>query len=118
MGKPARLLIGILTIIPIAYICLFFGAFVLLVLSESYGKASNRHAARYMPALFLTLFGVMPLMYGLITFYIVRIFKSNRMSENKKLLWALAIFMGSPVAMPIFWFVHVWRDPAESSGTG
>jgi hypothetical protein len=59
--------------------------------------------------------GVMLLMFVLITFYIVFLFKTDRVRNDMKALWAVAIFMGSIVAMPIFWYLYIWPT-AESSG--
>jgi len=43
--------------------------------------------------------------------YVVHLFKTTRIDPMKKILWALALFFGAPIAMPIYFFAHVWPEP-------
>jgi hypothetical protein len=43
--------------------------------------------------------------------YIVHLFKTRRVPNDKKALWGLALFCGAPIAMPIYFFAHVWPEP-------
>jgi hypothetical protein len=59
-------------------------------------------------------------MFGLIAFYIVFLFKTDRVPQDKKALWAAVIFLGNMVAMPVFFYFYVWpeqwpRTKAEAS---
>jgi len=39
----------------------------------------------------------------LFVIYIVHLFKTDRVPNNKKALWAVVLFLGSMIAMPICW---------------
>jgi hypothetical protein len=43
--------------------------------------------------------------------YVVHLFKTRRIDPMKKILWALALWCGAPIAMPIYFFAHVWPEP-------
>jgi len=30
--------------------------------------------------------------------------------KDKKVLWAVVIFMGSMIAMPIYWYLYIWKQ--------
>ena len=38
---------------------------------------------------------------ALTVFYMVNVFRNDRVDKDKKVLWAVVIFMGSIIAMPI-----------------
>ena len=66
------------------------------------------------PAWFLLIFALpfatMLLTVGLLIVYVVDVFKNDRIAPDKKLLWAVALFMGGIIAMPVYWYLYFWRD--------
>jgi len=42
--------------------------------------------------------------------YIVHLFKTRSVPVEKKALWGVALFCGGPIAMPIYFFTHVWPE--------
>jgi hypothetical protein len=67
------------------------------------------------PASFLVLMlahvGTMFVMIGLLIFYIVHVFKNPAITGDRRALWAVVLFLGGIVAMPVYWFLYVWRRP-------
>ena len=47
---------------------------------------------------------VMLLMFSLMVFYVIYLFRTDRVEQQKKVLWAIVLFTGAPIAMPIFWY--------------
>ncbi|HEX8407951.1 MAG TPA: hypothetical protein VF883_03745 [Thermoanaerobaculia bacterium] len=92
------------TVLPLIYMVMFFASFALTV---SGGSRSNVIFDNF-GILMAVHLGVMLLMFALITFYIVFLFKTDRVKTEMKAVWAVAIFMGSIVAMPIFWYLYIW----------
>lgn len=45
----------------------------------------------------------------LVTSYIAYVFKSRNVPSGKRALWAAVLFFGNMFAMPVFWFLYVWR---------
>lgn len=63
----------------------------------------------------LHLFTMLWLM-GLTVFYMVNVFRNDRVDKDKKVLWAVVIFMGNMIAMPIYWYLYIWKEvPAGTS---
>jgi hypothetical protein len=52
---------------------------------------------------------------GLLIFYIVHLFKAPSIPSDKRALWGIALFMGAPIAMPIYFFTHVWPEKQRDS---
>ena len=114
LSRPIKLLVGVLTAWPFLYMFLFF-AFVatsFVWFSGAPGGGASHPAGP--PTAFLLLFaahlGTMLLMFGLIAFYIVYLFKTDRVPQDKKALWAAVLFLGNMLAMPVFYYLYVWPD--------
>ena len=51
----------------------------------------------------------------LAVFYLVYLFRMPTMTGAAKGLWAAAILVGcGPLFMPLFFFLHIWRDSGSS----
>lgn len=126
MKQLAKLLLGLATLWPLAYLILFF---VVIVATEFFMPGSRQQPgpppliALILPLHFFTMLAVV----GLLVFYIVNLFKNDQVERDKKALWAIVLFMGSMIAMPIYWYLYIWksapvvsyRNPAQlASGDG
>jgi len=45
--------------------------------------------------------------------YIKNVFKNERISQDKKALWVVVLFLGGFVAMPIYWYLYIWKEPKQ-----
>jgi len=45
---------------------------------------------------------------ALLAFYIVHVFRTDRVPADKKALWAVVLFLGNVFAMPVYWWLYVW----------
>ncbi len=57
------------------------------------------------PLHFLTMIWILLL----IAVYIRHIFKTEAVPQDKKALWAVVIFCGNMVAMPVYWYLYIWK---------
>ena len=53
---------------------------------------------------------VVLMMIGLISYFVVHIFYTDRIRSDKKTLWTILLFFGHVVAIPIYWFLFVVND--------
>jgi hypothetical protein len=109
MKKPTKVLLGLATLWPFFYLILFFVViFSTIVFVPGSGEPGPPPLiALILPLhLFTMLAGI-----ALIVFYIVNVFKNDRVEKDKKALWAVVLFMGSMIAMPIYWYLYIWREP-------
>lgn len=113
MTKPTKILLGLATLWPFFYMLLFFiFVFSSVLFLSSPGSESGE------PIAFVTLF-VLHLItmfwsLALTVFYIVNVFRNERVDKDKKVLWAVVLFMGNMIAMPVYWYLYFWKEPALS----
>jgi uncharacterized membrane protein len=106
MNKTWKVLLGLLTLWPLCYLVLFF---ILTFIGIFFGAASQAPFIQLiLPVHLLT----MLLIFGLVVFYIVNVFKNKRIESDKKALWAVVLFMGGMIAMPVYWYLFIWKDEA------
>lgn len=115
MQKPTKILLGVASLWPIVYMVLFIGFFFLAVL---FGPGPAEPGSGVQPA-FALFIGVhlltMVLILALTVFYIVDIFRNDRVEKDKKALWAIVIFFGNAIAMPIYWYLYIWKQAKLAS---
>lgn len=51
----------------------------------------------------------------LIVAYLVLLSKSQRVPNDKKMSWAIALLVFNVLAMVVFWFHYIWRQPEYRS---
>lgn len=99
MNKVIKLLIGLITIIPFIYTVIFF-----LNFSNDIMDFDLMHKLHL---------GTMALIVGLLTFYISNVFRTDRIPNEKKTMWLIVIFFGHIIAMIIYWYLYIWKEPKE-----
>jgi len=109
MQKSTKIFLGAATLWPVIYMFIF----MLFVVSSVFFAPSDGNA---FPAAFLVIFALhlltMLLGLALTVFYIVDVFRNERVEKDKKPLWAVVIFLGSMIAMPIYWYLFIWKEPS------
>jgi hypothetical protein len=110
MQKSTKVLLGAASLWPIVYMFLFIGFFFLAVLFGP-GPAEPGSGTQPAWALFIGVHLLtMLLILALTVFYIINIFRNDRVEKDKKALWAIVIFMGNAIAMPIYWYLYIWKE--------
>jgi glucan phosphoethanolaminetransferase (alkaline phosphatase superfamily) len=109
MQKSTKLLLAAASLWPFVYIIIFFlFTFSTMLLGPTMGDAMPP----VMIVFFATHFLTMVLILALTVFYIVDVFRNDRVEKDKKVLWAVVIFMGNMIAMPIYWYLFIWKEAA------
>jgi len=112
LSRGGKILLGALTLWPFAYMIFFF-IFVLSMFTVE--RVISMDDPLGPGGAFRTVFTLHLLtgliILGLTVFYIVYVFKTDRVAQEKKALWAVALFLGNVTAMPIFFCLYIWRDP-------
>ena len=95
--RPLKVLLLVLTLWQPLYLAWF------VMIGMSMGTTS-----------FETLFMVhkvtMAISVMVLVVYVVHLFKTSHVRTDKKALWGIALFCGGPIAMPVYWFTHLWPD--------
>jgi hypothetical protein len=103
MNRTVALLWLVVTLLPFAYMFYFFGE-----MSAPFPKDHSAAEAQF-NFMFRLHMAVIFGCWVLIASYIVYLFKSTHVPVEKRALWAVVLFLGNMIAMPIFWYLYVWR---------
>ena len=108
LNRPAALVVAVLTLAPWAYFVFFFTHFMSrFPLLPSSGTSPDEFFKDF-EAIFRLQIIVMVLVLALIAFYIVHLFRTDRVPKDKKALWAVVLFLGHVLAMPVYWYFYMW----------
>jgi hypothetical protein len=111
LSKPLKVAIGGLSLWPVVYMFLFIAFMFTSIFWMSSDGA--RHSAGP-PLAFLVIFGLhlgtILMVFALLAFYMVFLFKTDRVPPDKKALWAVVLFLGHMFSIPVFFYLYVWPD--------
>lgn len=72
------------------------------------------------PAAIVVLFGAhivtIFLIMGLMPLYIILAVKNARLDETMRIIWVVLLCMVGFFAMPVYWYLNIWREPSASLG--
>jgi hypothetical protein len=113
MTKTAKIALAVASIWPFIWMLIFvmfiFGTFFMSPNPEHDGN-------RGMPLPFIFFFGghflTILWMFALTAFYIVYLFRTERIPQERKALWAIVLFFGNIIAFPVFWYLYIWKEPS------
>jgi|SRR5436190_4885669 len=103
MKQSSKVMLAAATIWPFVYMLLFMGVAFFAFVAGNNGPSIIWTII--IPLHLLT----MLMIIGLTAFYIVNVFRNERVGKDMKVLWAVVIFMGSIFAMPVYWYLYIWR---------
>lgn len=112
MTKTKKLLLGIATIWPILYMVVFFIFMFSMVLLLLFQKGNP--PIGFFLTIFLLHFFTMIEIFVLLAIYVRDVFKNKRVEKDTKALWAVVLFLGNMIAMPIYWYLYIWKKPYDS----
>jgi hypothetical protein len=98
-STPARLFLGVLAALPLLYCALFAWH----ISTSSTLPASQPEFDSFFRIHMIASFAI----FAIIGVYIVYLFRTDRVPQPKKALWAVVLFMGNMVALPVFWFIYI-----------
>jgi len=112
MNKTIVLIWGLVTILPFI--------FFLYMTLTMFGMEPSDHEAFELQFDFIFKLGmwVNGVTMVLLVSYLVYLFKTSRVPKDKKALWAVVLFMGHAISMPIFWYIYIWSPTKKGTGHG
>jgi hypothetical protein len=119
MKKPAKIALAVASIWPfvwmLIFILFFFG---MIFFVSSHSEMSDEHRGMPLPIMLLFAGHIFTILFifALTAFYVVYLFKTDRVPQDKKALWAVVLFFANIFAFPIFWYLYIWKEPAAITG--
>lgn len=127
-SKPIKILIGVLTLLveltPFIVMPLFFAFPIMMGTASAFeGELSKNTETLVGLIAVIPFFIISPLMmcYSMAhlvaqVFYIVQIVKNKSLSDTPRVLYILGTFFMPIVAMLLFFFLHILKEPAQPAG--
>jgi hypothetical protein len=116
-SRPVALLIGILSVWPFVYFCSFI-AFVVF----TFASVGTRGKGSVFPPIFASIFVVhvltMLLTFLLLAIYVYHAFNTDRIANDRRVLWVLILFFGGLIAFPIYWYLYLWKTDGPPAVAG
>ncbi|MHC4568070.1 MAG: hypothetical protein ACYTE3_20200 [Planctomycetota bacterium] len=117
MSRGKAITLGIFTAWPFVYVVLFMCMMFGMVMPGLWGGRPWGAPPAFgiiFPLHLLTMFEIP----ALLVIYIVYLFRTSRVAQDKKVLWAVVLFLGHMIAMPVFWYLYIWKEPKEGAAGG
>ncbi|RLJ70448.1 hypothetical protein BCF55_0723 [Hydrogenivirga caldilitoris] len=107
MSRAQRLTLGIVTLVPLVYVIVVLVTPLRAVFTTDPMSSEAPEWFLYFTALHFFMYLYMGL---LLAFYMLHLFGNKAISREVKALWAILLVFGSVLTMPLYWFIHVWRN--------
>ena len=115
MRKDVAIVAGLVSCLPLA--ALLYGVVSMAIANEMMPDPNVNYEAY--EAEFQSTMRIMMAANGLIFMvlfgYIIYLFKTNNVPKDKKALWAVVLFLGHVVSIPIFWYHYVWKPASKTT---
>ena len=109
LSRPVALLVALFTLTPWAYFVFFMTHFMATFAEVSSAQSQPpEQFFRDFNLVFRLQLLMMALLVALLAFYVVHLFRTDRVPADKKALWAVVLFLGNLFAMPVYWYLYMW----------
>lgn len=107
MRKLKKSFIGAATLLAVIFLCSFG-------LIAEYESSASQQDTLYIVSIIL---GILTMLYFfvMVGFYCSFVIDSDHITKDKKAIWIICILLFHIIAMPVFWFVHIWNAPEKET---
>ena len=118
LNRSSKIVLGILTLLPLLFAISLMGFIVINFLSVFFSRepVMPMMLFSYLSYVLPYVFPIVLLSLGLFVFYIVHIVQNSFLDTEKRILWITVVFFTHAVAIPIYWYIHIWKNkPAKEN---
>ena len=115
MSSGKKITLAVFTAWPFLYMIFFMCTISGMMMSGFSGGEHSSGPPAIMMIIFPLHFLTMLELFALLVIYIVHLFNTHRVPQDKKALWAVVLFLGNMIAMPIYWYLYIWKEPKQST---
>jgi Na+-driven multidrug efflux pump len=120
MSKNEKIVLGILTFLPIVLLVLyfiFFGFFFMEIFQSAQNNTEPN--SQFMIGNFIVLFLLITVLVisalGMMIYYIIDISNNKTLDSNNRLIWILLLVFGGFIANAIYWYLYIWKETDTKS---
>jgi hypothetical protein len=115
LNRPVALLVALLTLAPWGYFAFFISHVMATFPAFANAEPPPDQFFRDFNTILRLHMTEMALVLLLMGFYIVHLFRSERVPGDKKALWGVVLFLGNLLAMPVYWYLYMWPRATEGA---
>lgn len=115
MARGRKITLAVFTAWPFLYMFLVMCAVFGMMISGFSDGGRSSGIPTIMMIIFPLHFFTMVEVLVLLVVYMTHLFKTDRVSQDKKVLWAVVLFLGNIIAMSIYWYLYIWKEPKQST---
>ncbi len=121
--KILKIILGITTLWPIVYfptllLSMYLSLIILFGNLENiipfYSSVRYYIFNLYVMSVVVFLYPTIILTIILSFIYIIIVYKNRRISNKQKALWAVILFFGNLITMPIYWYRYIRKEPKQN----
>lgn len=118
MSKNTKIVIGILTLLPIIGIFFYIGfIFRFIMFMQNAGSPPDAGAMKGIVTIAILFIFSILLSIGLLIFYIVHAVNNKKLESNERIMWILLFVFISTIAFMIYWVLRIWQDKSDEIAT-
>lgn len=110
MSTTKKILLGLLALWPFIYFFLFI---LVLFLYDGFIFLPAGDIETMFAYMLTSQLLTMALVVTTFILYIRDVFINPRVRETRKTLWVILLLFGNFIAMPIYWYLYIWKQPVK-----
>ena len=107
MSKQRKVWLGIASAVPLVLMAAYF--VLLLLIFATTDVDSDEPTGLWIASFVLIGLSVVGA-WAMVAYYIVWLFRIEPADDGKKTLWIVLLLVLQSLALPIFWFLFIWRE--------
>lgn len=110
MKRLLKLGLGLLSTFPLLYYIYMIGR---MLFDRDYTAMLEVGGEEYQHRFYESLFALEIVALVLVIGYLINVFLNRRV--HRKGLWAILVFFGNILTIPVYWYLYIWRRPSGIS---
>jgi formate/nitrite transporter FocA (FNT family) len=121
MSKNKKIILGVLTLLPIVFLVLYFLSFIFLFLGI-FNSAQNQTEPDVnffignFIFMFLLIFIAVIAALGTMIYYIIHITNNTTFDSNQRLMWILILVFAGLIGNAVYWYMYIWKEQETVNG--
>ena len=115
MSKSRKLLLGILSVLPLillaVYLVVFFSFILTIYRHANQEDVLPALVLQNMIWLVLAIFLLAICSLGLLIYFIIHAINNTLIDSTERIIWILVFIFAGSIGFPIYWYMRIWRAP-------
>jgi hypothetical protein len=117
MSRNKKMIIGLLSLLPIAffvvYFIQFYSFFVEMIERRAYYDTEQpdprEFLSSFMPLFILIIVKVL-ISIGLLIYFLINAINNKKIDTGERIVWIITFILVGFIAFPLYWYMRIWKD--------